>query len=276
MQGQLNTVPFRTSSSAAYYARYVDGILQHWDALWAFATQRKVRKLRFHASVDAQRTLDREVDRLCQPRVGDTRTLLVYGNGASTNLFGKAKQNVKGPARKLFDTAVRRKKAVCVWADEFRTSKLDIYGHQLIHPRETRAEHLRPAPCKARTHAEDALGCRCFCTHRSCDAKRTVGRWCAGHAKPQFQYDACYHNHGLSQHGHRMWTRDMVGALNIGCLFLAQTLGLEPGLWHRGTTGDAKVGGTRNSSLSWAEIFGRAGHALPFSLPAALPPNQTL
>ncbi len=118
VQGQLNTVPFRMSSSAACYARYVDGILQHWDALWAFATQ---RKLRFRASVDTERTLDREVDRVCLPRVGDTHTLLVYGNRASKNFFGKTKQNVKGPARKLFDTAVWSKKAVCVWADEFRT-----------------------------------------------------------------------------------------------------------------------------------------------------------
>ena len=58
----------------------------------------------------------------------------LYGNGASTNIFGNTKKNVKGPARRLFDTAVRRKKAVCVWADEFRTSKLDIYGQPVVHP----------------------------------------------------------------------------------------------------------------------------------------------
>ena len=74
------------------------------------------------------------MDSLCEPRDGDSSTLLLYGNGASTNIFGKTKKNVKGPARRLFDTAVRRKKAVCIWADEFRTSKLDIYGQPVVHP----------------------------------------------------------------------------------------------------------------------------------------------
>ncbi len=62
------------------------------------------------------------------------------------------------------------------------------------------------------------------------------------------------------------WNRDVLGALNIGCLFLAQSLELDPGLWKRGTV-------ATTSPLSWAEIFGRAGHALPFSPPSALLPN---
>ncbi len=140
----------------------------------------------------------------------------------------------------------------------------------------TRDEHLRPPACKAERHATDAPGCRCFCLHRSgCAANRTVSRWCAEHAKPQFQYDVCYHNHG-QKHGHQAWNRDVLVVINIGCLFLAQSLGLDPGLWKRGTVaGDAPVlrKGVVTSPLSWAEIFGRAGHALPFSPPPALPPN---
>jgi len=115
-----------------------------------------VRKLRFRDAIAAQQLLDQEVDRLCEPRDGDSSTLLLYGNGASTNLFGKTKKNVKGPARRLFDTAVRRKKAVCVWADEFRTSKLDIYGQPVVHPPETRTDRLRPADCRAQAHGADA------------------------------------------------------------------------------------------------------------------------
>ena len=110
---------------------------------------------------------------------------------------------------------------------------------------------------------------------KGCDRKRTRARWCADHYQPQFRYDVCYSNQkSQDQHQHRMWNRDVVGALNIGCLFLAQALGLDAALWRRGTTAatDGSPKGTPTSPLPWAEIFGRAGHALPFSLPAALPP----
>ncbi len=119
-----------------------------------------------------------------------------------------------------------------MWADEFLTSKLDVYGHPARHPRETRAEQMRPPACWAERHSMDAPGCRCFCAHHSGYAeKRTVSRWCA---KSQFQYAVCCHNHG-QKHGHRMWNRDVLGTHNIGCLFLAQSLELDPGLWKRGT-----------------------------------------
>ncbi len=80
---------------------------------------------------------------------------------------------------------------------------IDVYGYPVRRPRETRAEHMRPPACRAERHVMDAPGCRCFCVHHSgCTAKRTVSRWCAEHARPQFQYDVCYHNHG-QKHGHR-------------------------------------------------------------------------
>ncbi len=239
------------------YGQYVDVVLEDWKALWGFAEQRKVRNLRFRASVDAQRALDREVDRLCASRPGDKGTLLLYSHGASANIFGQTKKHVKCPAKGLFDAAVRRNKAVCVWADEFCTSKLDVYGHPVRHPRETRT--VKPPACRAERHAMGTPGCRCFCAHSGCAEKRTVSQWCAEHVRPQFQYDVCYHNHG-QKHGHRMWNRDVLGALNIGCLFLVQSLELDPGHWKRGTE-------ITSSPPSWAEIFGSAGHALPFSLP---------
>lgn len=278
VQRRLNATPFRTSADVSRYRQYVDATLAHWDALWAFATQRKLRKCRFRANIDAQGTLGRAVNELCAPRTGDRRTLLVYGNGASTNLFGKTKKNVKGPARKLFDTAVRHKKAVCVWADEFRTSKLGVDGRRPVHPRETRADRIRPSPCKASAHALDAPGCRCFCSHGGgCDAKRTQRYWCADHVKPQLQYDVCYSNQSTpqGQHQHRMWNRDVIGALNIGCLFLAQCLGLDLALWQRGTTDDSDgAKSVLTSPLSWADIFGCGEHRLPFSLPSTLPSTR--
>ena len=68
-----------------------------------------------------------------------------------------------------------------------------------------------------------------------------------------------------TKHGHRMWNRDVVAAINIGCLFLAQALDLDTARWKRGT----KLETTK--ALSWAEIFGREGHTLPFSLPSTKP-----
>ena len=46
---------------------------------------------------------------------------------------------------------------------------------------------------------------------------------------------------------------------------LAQALGLDTARWKQGT----KLETTK--SLSWAEMFGRAGHVLPFSLPSTKP-----
>ncbi len=251
------------------HGRCVDAVLEDWDALWGFCARCKVRKLRFRAFVDTQRALYREVDRLYTSPPGDNEMLLLYGNAASsTNIFGRTKSNVKSPAKTLFDAAVRRKKAVCMWADEFRTYKLDVYDHPVHCPLETHAEHMRPPACQAERHAMDTPSWRCFCVHHSrCAEKRTVSRRCTENknTKHQFQYDAYYHNHG-QKHGHRAWNRDVLGVLNIGCLFLAQSLELDLGFWKRGTV-------ATTSPLSWAEIFGYAGHALPISFPLALPPN---
>ena len=270
VQKRLNTTPYRTSASAERYGKYADNIFQHWDALWNFAIQLKVRKERFRAYIDAQKALDRIVDELCKPRPGNSIVLLLFGDGAANNLFNKVKKHVKGPSRKLFDAVVRRKKAICIWVDEFRTSKLDIYGEPVIHPPETRPEQLKPDPCKAEHHAQDAPGCRCFCSHhvndKKCDAKRTKSRWCADHFKKQSRYNVCFSKKDQeTKHGHRMWNRDVVAAINIGCLFFAQALGLDTARWKQGT----KLETTK--SLSWAEIFGRAGHTLPFSLPSTKP-----
>ena len=78
-------------------------------------------------------------------------------------------------------------------------------------------------------------------------------------------------------HEHRMWNRDVVGALNIGCLFLARALELEVGLWRRGTI-DATApapphgrGGEPIPSLSWAEVFAYGRVCVPFSLPSTKP-----
>jgi hypothetical protein len=265
VQREKNSVPFRTSSYSQRYAAYVDMELSHWDATWAFYVARRMRKCRFAQGRRSQSVLDQTVNRLCAPRPGDTRTLLVYGNAATTNSFGKIRGNVKGPAKKLFDMALRDKKATTVWADEFRTSKLDIYGHDSIHPPERRRDRLVPAPCKSQAHGEGAPGCKHLCAQAGCNQVRSRKAWCFRHfeAKKITQHDVCYHH--SEQHGHRMWNRDVMAAINIGCLFLARAMGREVGLWERGTSVE------NNATLSWAEIFVDIG--TPFSIPAAALPS---
>ena len=269
VQAEINKVPYRNSSYAARYAQYTSAIFRHWDQMWSFYSQMRRRKLRFTSKVSQQRELDREVNKLCQPRPGDSKTILLYGNAASTNSFGKIKSNVKGPAKKLFDQAVRRKAAVTVWVDEFRTSKLDIFGRRLVHPEEKRPDRLRARPCKSSLHGPSTQGCRCYCSSKGCRELRTVKSWCEAHRRQVLQHDVCYHN--SEEHGHRMWNRDVVGALNIGCRFLAGALGLDLGLWSRKATDDTTKA-TRDvrhlpQPPSWAEIFGSARAQRIFSLP---------
>ncbi len=178
VQHKLNRVPFRRTADPAKFGRYVDALTEPmtWDALQRYAKRRVLCKDRFQAKKHLQRALDHEVDVLCKPREGTDQTLLLYGNGASSNPFRKVKNTAKGPAKKVFDQAVRRKKAVCIWADEFRTSKLGIDGHLLVHPEERRVDRLDPPPCKAARHGlgEAFPGCRCFCNESLCHSERKV------------------------------------------------------------------------------------------------------
>jgi len=257
VQRSLNAVAHRNTSYPDRYAAYVAGVYEHWNEQWRFYELLKRRKLRFRTKTIAQRELDRETNRLTKPRAGDTKTILAFGDAASRNLFGRVKRCVKGPAKKLHDHVVRTKKAVVIWADEHRTSKLDVCGRKLVHPMERRADRLRPRPCAAANHAVDAAGCRCFCSKAGCTEKRTVGTRCGHHRHKVQQHDVCYDSEG------RMWNRDVVAAINVGCLFLARALGLSAGPWER----TEQI----TTSRSWAEIFAAKDIAAPFSLPAIVP-----
>ena len=54
-----------------------------------------------------------------------------------------------------------------------------------------------------------------------------------------------------------MWNRDVLAAVNIGCRYVAETLGLDLGPWERGSGVEAAV-------KSWKEIFEEAGYQVPF------------
>ena len=54
-----------------------------------------------------------------------------------------------------------------------------------------------------------------------------------------------------------MWNRDVLAAVNIGCRYLAETLGLDLGPWQHGSDVEA-------TAKSWKEIFEEAGYQVPF------------
>ena len=89
------------------YEQYVDKVYEHWDKSWAFYAQPKLRKDRFRMKTFKQRELDREVNKLCTPREGDKKVILVMGNGAKGGFKGV--KCIKGPCMKLYNHIVRRK-----------------------------------------------------------------------------------------------------------------------------------------------------------------------
>ena len=161
IQQQLNTTPYRKSSSSTLYGQYVDNVYKHWDALWDFYSQRKIRENRFRAFTIYQKHLNRVVEKLCKPREGDKQTIILFGNAAKTNIFGRIKNNVKGPAKCIYNRIIQRKLAIVIWVDEFRTSKLDIYGQPLVHPAETRPWRIKKRWCNSEEHGPNVVGCRC-------------------------------------------------------------------------------------------------------------------
>jgi hypothetical protein len=265
VQRQLNRVPFRNSTYLDRYRQYYQCVYANWTKQWAFAKLRKRRKLRYRAKYIANRELDRVVNWLCRPRKGDQKTVLIVGNAAKANIFGKIKKYEKGPILKILKRVLERKAAAIVWADEFRTSKLDIFGRKLAHPIERRRHRLPPRKCTLpKGHRRRKLrhpNCRCYCAHSGCENRCTIQSYCDRHAQSRTycQYGLSYHNNGPQEH--RMFDRDVIGAINIGCRFLAKSLDLDLGPWSRNV--DAKDLESPSFTKSWEEIFGE--HGVPFS-----------
>ena len=112
-------------------------------------------------------------------------------------------------------------------------------------------------------------GCQCFCVRRGCTHKKQVKHWCHEHRPKKItQYELSYVNNGG---GYRLFNRDVVAAINIGCKFLATVLGIPfQGLWSRNTCTEKqlrqhpqKFAGysvmRANDPLSWEAIFKAAG-----------------
>ena len=87
VQQHLDITPYCMSSNPKLYAKYVDNTLLHWDKLWAFHAKPKLCKFQFCAQSTYQKHFDREVNKLCKPRPGDKRTLILFGDAAKKNIF---------------------------------------------------------------------------------------------------------------------------------------------------------------------------------------------
>ena len=71
------------SSLIGFIRKYYTGLIE-------------IRRLRFEAKRVEQREIKKEVDRMTRPRKGDKSTILIIGNAARKNIFGKTKGNTKG------------------------------------------------------------------------------------------------------------------------------------------------------------------------------------
>ena len=172
-------------------------------------------------------------------------------------LLGMVSRAIFLVSKKLPEYIARHKLATVIWVSEFRTSMLDLHGKLVYHPRETRPNVItkKRHKCKLKDvalgtdgmHPLNTFGCRCRCSSRGCEQKRTQGSKCDRHFKS-------YNIHGLSiDSKRRAWNRDMLACINIGLLFIAHVLRIEDlGLWTRGTNVERDVANVK----SWREILG--------------------
>ena len=233
LQKKLKKNPFCTSSSTKKFRKYVDIIYENWVEIWEFYSQLKIRKNKFRSKRIQQRELDREVDKLCKPREKGQPVILLMGHGASLNCFGRTRRHVKGPCKRIFDQCVRRKKAVTIWADEFRTSMIGFDGTYADSPPEKKEKSTTDGTAKS--------------------GRKTM-------------YQVRYSDKSKRS----IWNRDTFAAVNIGCRFLASALGLNLSLWERDTTTSQWTAEKEGYTLitepkGWDTIFHHHGGA-PFTI----------
>ena len=93
--------------------------------------------------------------------LGSRQTIILFGNAAKANIFGWIKNNVKGPAKRIYNRIIQCKLAIVIWVDKFQTSKLDIYGQSLVHPPETWHWMIKKRWCNSAEHGPHVEGCWC-------------------------------------------------------------------------------------------------------------------
>ena len=140
------------------------------DARFVYGDRDWVR-LNFARHMNASRQLAIEAAKLAAPRPGSNKTLILWGDASRGGFKGRG---LKGPCCALVKALCQQRRAVVVYAPEFRTSKLAHDGALMEHAAEKRPHMLLKA-CKAPKHGHGKRGCKCFCSKNDCRKRRTKG-----------------------------------------------------------------------------------------------------
>ena len=237
------------------HVEYSTIIHEALPALMNLRCSRALRRKKLWGHMLRQKAMDIMADRICTPRDGDSFVFLICGNAAKSKKFGRGiRGHAKAPANALFQHIMATRRAVFVWASEFRTSALAPDSHIARHPLE-RQQHRLFRKKKNRTSK---------CTEDGCEEQSLLtSSKCEKHAKAKPR-----RVHGVTIDGsHRALNRDLAGAISIGAMFFADILGLDLGRWqHHVIAEDTTLRG-------WKEIFDEAGFACPFYLPDCRSPK---
>ena len=217
---------------------------ENWKAAAKFARDEQALRLQFYGFQLRQRYLDKMAVKLMTPRPGHKRTLLIWGDGSKRDGFASARCSM-GPANALLRHIIRKSKrddkrnCLVFHADEYRTSKMGLFNRVVSRPLFSDMNRLkryaacrRPGKCPHdHVHHSHVPGCKCWCSNPGCDRRRQFGNLCA----------ACYEKkpwriHGLAIDADgRMYNRDVLSAIVIGCRFISKLLGKDIGEYARYT-----------------------------------------
>ena len=217
-------------------------------------------------------------NRLCRKVNETSKVMLAVGNWARRNLSKTKYKGVRGVLRPVLQYIIARRMAVVGTASEYNSSQRGLDGQKLRWI----AAPARKKPC---THDSDLPcrkgmgGCFRFCTSAHCSRRRRKGYLCnqCYAWSPTKKQGVCYSVKRVEKPGGqgtvvqpRMFGRDTVASINIGCITLATVLVDADGtrLIDRSMFVYGNVDGPNGNvaAMGWDEIFRGYGGA-PFRIP---------
>ena len=215
------------------YNDYVRMAMDNYNNFEEFSLSPELRRARSRQFVMMHKVYADIANRLCKPRDGDEKIILLFGNGGKGGF--KNARGLRGSYSRIFDLCLQKNNVVCIWCDEHRTSqRMYTDGSVAIHPVKMRLDRMRlprgKKKCNAGNHVPSSSDCRCFCSCKGCDEERTIFSRCDYHysQKP-------FLNNGVSvDSSGKSFSRDLAAAVNIGMLFIARILKIQDvGPWGR-------------------------------------------